>query len=103
MSLFHVWKVILRVGIRHLLSSVVPAAASTLFAVFFAGKSLNSPPKAGLFPQGHLLDKESELWSKAVGLEPLGCLQHKPFLAGVSSEQKPLRPDVSLAIALEGH
>ena len=48
------------------------------------------------------MDKESELWSKAVGLEPLGCLQHKPFLAVVSSEQKPLWPDVSLPMASEG-
>lgn len=38
-------------GNKNLLSCCIQAAASSLFALFFAGKSLNSPPKAGLFPR----------------------------------------------------
>lgn len=38
-------------GNKSLLSCCIQAAASRLFALFFTGKSLNSPPKAGLFPR----------------------------------------------------
>lgn len=38
-------------GNKNLLSCCIQAAASSLFALFFPGKSLNSPPKAGLFPR----------------------------------------------------
>lgn len=38
-------------GNKNLFSCCLQAAASSLFALFFTGKSLNSPPKAGLFPR----------------------------------------------------
>ena len=38
-------------GNKNRLSHCIQAAASSLFALFFAGKSLNSPPRAGLFPR----------------------------------------------------
>ena len=41
-------------GNKNRLSHCIQAAASSLFALFFAGKSLNSAPRAGLFPRATL-------------------------------------------------
>lgn len=76
------------------LSCCIQAAARSLFALFFAGKSLNSPPKAGLFPRATPWTGIRSCGQRAVSgrLEPLGFLQHKPLLTVASSEQKPPWP-----------
>ena len=67
-------------GNKNRLSHCIQAAASSLFALLFAGKSLNSAPRAGLFPRATRWTGVQSCGQRlsAVRLEPLGCLQHKP-------------------------
>lgn len=84
-------------GNKNRLSFRIQAAASGLFALLFAGKSLNSPPKEASSPgppHGRGFRAVVKGLS-AAGLEPLGCLLHKPPLTVASSEQKPPWPDLN--------
>lgn len=91
-------------GNKTLLSCCIQAAASSLFALFFAGKSLNSPPKAGLFPRATPWTRIQSCGQRAVSSHAgaLGLSPTQAFLAVASSEQKPFWPDINPPMASEG-
>lgn len=61
-------------------SCCIQAAASSLFALFFAGKSLNTPPKAGLFPRATPWTGVQSCGQRAVSSQP-GALGLPPTQA----------------------
>lgn len=83
-------------GNKNLLSCCIQAAASSLFALFFAGKSLNSPPKVGLFPRATPWTGIPSCGQRAGSGQAgtLGRLQHQ-LLVVASFEQMPPWPDFS--------